>query len=137
MIDSGSLPHFMLQHLLSTNQAPGVSGPPLGEDAVTIHHFNLLPGGIARVPRLEETSLNEHFSDIVLESMKLLLKGSLIREMHQLGLAQVHSEEYNTSESRLKTLQSLMGFIDEIRKSGMIMMGGVFPQIIAQKHPQT
>ena len=66
----------MLQKLLSLDPRAG----NLSEDTMTILNFNLLPGGITRESRPQDVSTNERFSDIVLESVKLLLKASLIRK---------------------------------------------------------
>ena len=50
---------------------------------MTIINFNLLPGGVSRKSLSQDASLNERFSDIVLESVKLLLKASLVRKKSQ------------------------------------------------------
>ncbi|KAL8793246.1 MAG: hypothetical protein Q9195_004182 [Heterodermia aff. obscurata] len=115
------LPQFMLQQFL----------PPIsGSEETTIINFNLLPGGISRDLRPRKTNLNGRFSDILLESIKLLLKASLIRNE---SLPDEKKSDMNKIE-RTKT-QTLMDFVDETRKSDGIMMGGFFPQLVGRRSP--
>ncbi|XXG93752.1 hypothetical protein Hte_000001 [Hypoxylon texense] len=123
------LPHFMLRELLSQNAKPG--GTTTSNDLLRILHFNLLPGGLSRSEGSETSTLNDRFSEIVLESVKLLLNASLVRAKSQDG----HSTKEIQPENQidLEELQVLMDYIDEVRKSGEVKMGGVFPQVIARK----
>ena len=117
----------MLRQILSLNpRAENPSG-----DILTIINFNLIPGGITRHSRPQDASINERFSDIVLESVKLLLEAALIRKKSQVP---EKSEGGQTSkdQSGLPKIQKLMDFVDEARKSDRINMGGIFPQLIAQ-----
>ncbi|KAF4609847.1 hypothetical protein G7Y89_g15776 [Cudoniella acicularis] len=124
------LPHFMLRQLLPLNSGSNVFQP--GGDLLTILNFNLLPGGISREGRSEEIVLNNQFSDIVLETVKLLLNPSLVHKKSQAN-GDSFGGEAGTGHSQLTEIQKLMDFIDEAWKSGNVKMGGVFPQLIAQK----
>ena len=99
---------------------------------MTIINFNLLPGGVSRESLSQDASLNERFSDIVLESVKLLLKASLVRKNSQ-APQDPRAGEGGTGQSEQIKIQMLMDTIDEARNSNGIKMGGVFPQLIAQK----
>lgn len=99
---------------------------------MTILNFNLLPGGISRETQSEDTSLNDRFSEIVLESIKLLLNASLIRKQSQTP-EEPRLGDVGTGNNNLTDTQRLMDFIDEVRMSDRLKMGGFFPQIIAQK----
>ena len=99
---------------------------------MTIINFNLLPGGISNSSPFQDASLSERFSEIVLESMKLLLAASLIRKKSQ-APEEPRDTEGGTDQSDLTEIQRLMDFIDKARMSDKIKMGGVFPQMIAQK----
>jgi hypothetical protein len=130
MLMFNSLPQFMLRELLSQNLRPRVA--PASADLLSILHFNLTPGGLSRSGGSETSTLNDRFSEIVLESMKLLPNASLVRvKSRDIG----HSTEEIQPESqrRLEEVQALMDHIDEVRKSGKVKMGGVFPQVIARK----
>ena len=127
-----SLPHFMLQQFV-----PSVSGSEKGQaqsgmTVMTIINFNLLPGGVSRNSQPRETILNRRFSDIILESMKLLLNASLIRKK-PLQDEKAGSETGDAVKSQWTKLQTLMDFVEKTRKSDEIMMGGFFPQLIARK----
>ena len=99
---------------------------------MTIINFNLLPGGISRDPTSEGTALDQRFSDTVLESMKLVLESIITRKVPQTPRA---SGELGigTKHNALTTIQKLIDFVDSTRESGKLMMGGHFPQLIAQK----
>ena len=122
----------MLRQLLSLNPEANVSRAYPSEDLMTILNFGLLPGGFSRDSRSEESDLNQRFSDIVLESVKLLLHASLLRKQSQ-AIGEPSSEDSGTGQSELTEIERLMNFIDEARKSNGVKMGGVFPQLIAQK----
>ena len=117
----------MLRQILSLN--PGAENP--SGDMLTIINFNLIPGGITRNSRPQDASINERFSDIVLESVKLLLEAALIRKKSQVP-EKSECGQTSMGQSGLPEIQKLMDFIDEARKSDRIKMGGVFPQLIAQ-----
>ena len=99
---------------------------------MTIINFNLLPGGTSRESRSEDASLNERFSHIMLESVELFLKGSLIRKKSHAS-EELRVGEGGTGQSELTEIERLMDFMEEARKSDRIKMGGLFPQVIAQK----
>lgn len=99
---------------------------------MTTINFNLLPGGISRDPRSESTALDQRFSDTVLESMKLVLESIIARKVPQtLGVSE--NQAVGTKHDVLMTIQKLINFVDKTRESGKLMMGGHFPQLIAQK----
>ncbi|KAI1149833.1 hypothetical protein F4825DRAFT_429006 [Nemania diffusa] len=123
------LPHVMLRELLSHDSRPNVAHE--SNDLVRIIHFNLLPGGLNRSDGSETSALNDRFSDIVLETVKLLLNASLVRAKSQDGHATKKIQPDN--QSRLEEIRALMDYIDEVRQSGEVKMGGVFPQVIARK----
>lgn len=120
----------MLRQLLSPRQ--DISQASAREYVMAIINFNLLPGGISRELRSEDTCLNTRFSDILLESMKLLLTASMIRKKSQ-AAKERQLGEGGSDQSELADTQRLMDLIDEIRKSDGTKMGGIFPQLIAQK----
>ena len=123
-----SLPHFMLRQILSPNSGADVSQFYNSSDVMTVTNFNLFPGGVSRESLSQDASLNERFSETVLESMKLLLNASLVRKKSQARAGEVGADQSEQTET-----QRLMDIIDEARKSDGIKMGGVFPQLIAQK----
>lgn len=122
----------MLRQLLSLNPEANISRAYLSEDLMTILNFGLLPGGFSRDSRSEDPVLNKRFSEIVLESVKLLLHACLLRKQSQ-AIGEPSSGDSGTGQSELTEIQRLMDFIDEARKSDGIKMGGVFPHLIAQK----
>ena len=89
-----------------------------------------MPGGICKNSALEDTALNASFSDTLLETMKLLLKGASLRgqsiDQQEIGDRDDNSE-----------IQKLMDNINDIRVGGKVIMGGFFPLLIAQRstHP--
>lgn len=98
-------------------------------------HFNLLPGGICKDLSLKGDSLIRRFSDIVLESVKLLL-GAPLKEDSQVEQAETtnsESREKSAGMDHLENIHRLMAAIDAIRESDEITAGGIFPQLIAQK----
>ena len=99
---------------------------------MTIINFNLLPGGISRDPTSEGTALDQRFSDTVLESMKLVLESIITRKMPQ-TLGASEDRGIGTKHDALTSIQKLIDFVDSTRESGKLMMGGHFPQVIAQK----
>ena len=117
----------MLQKLLSL----GSAAEDQSKDTMTILNFNLLPGGISREPGRRDDSTNERFSDIVLESVKLFLGASQIRKSEALGMPTAGGD--GTGQHELAETQRLLSFVGEACKSKKIMMGGIFPQLIAQK----
>lgn len=121
----------MLRQLLSLNPE-GDTSPSLTREVMTITNFNLLPGGISREPRSQNTTLNQRFSETVLESMKLVLNSTVIRKMSQTP-EESRFRESEMDHSGLTEIQKLIDFVENTRESGRIMMGGYFPQIIAQK----
>jgi len=124
------LPHFMLRTILSLDSKPSDFQP--GGDLLTILNFNLLPGGLSRETKSDEIALNNRFSDIVLESVELLLNASLVRKKSEM-IADPLGEKTSMKEGQLMEIEKLVGFVNDARGSGKIRMGGVFPQLIAQK----
>lgn len=124
------LPHFMLRQLLSTN-SESIALQPSGH-LLTILHFNLLPGGISREGRSDDTTLNNQFSETVLETVKLLLKSAWLRQ-ESLETDEESGGKNGTREDQMAKFQGLMDFVDQARGSDNIKMGGFFPQLIARK----
>lgn len=122
----------MLREILSSNSGADVSQIYNSGDVMTIINFNLLAGGVSRESLSQDASLNERFSEIVLESVKLLLKASLVRKKSH-APQDPQAEEAGTGHGEQTKIQRLMDTIDEARKSDGIKMGGFFPQLIAQK----
>lgn len=121
----------MLRQLLSFGPEADISPDPPREE-LEITNFNLLPGGISRASQSQNNALDQRFSETVLESMKLALNSSLIRKMSQVP-EESRGRKSSMHHNGLTETQKLMDFIDNTRESGEIMMGGHFPQIIAQK----
>ena len=115
----------MLRQLLTLSQTPSLQHGLPSKDPMTILNFNLVPGGISRSssPSPEDAKWNEAFSKTLLEALKLLLDGSLIRK----------KDVPTTQESEVVEIKRLMGVVDEAHASGKIEMGGVFPQVVARK----
>ena len=122
----------MLRQVLSSNSEADVPQLYNSGDVMTITNFNLLPGGVSRESLSQDASLNERFSETVLESMKLLLNASLIRKKSQ-APQDPRAGEGGADYREQIEIQRLMDIIDEARRSDKIKMGGVFPQLIAQK----
>ncbi|KAL9108368.1 MAG: hypothetical protein Q9227_006828 [Pyrenula ochraceoflavens] len=125
------MPHFMLSRLLSLNTSTGNFDFRTGRNAMTIINFSLVPGGLSRGSRsdqIDDAVVNESFSEVVLESVKLLLKSSMVSQ-----------ESRNVNASNLARTMKLIKFIDENQKTGRVKMGGLFPLLIARKlvFPQT
>ena len=125
----------MLRQLLCLDEGAD-SSRDLTREIMTITNFNLLPGGISRGLRSQDNTLNQRFSETVLESMKLVLDSILIRKMAQVP-EEMRGKEGGTYYIGLTETQWQINFIDDTRKAGNIMMGGHFPQIIAQKSTKT
>lgn len=120
----------MLRQFLSDSIGAEVVREGLGGDGMMIKSFNLLCGGVARAPASQEPSVDERFSEILLESMKLLLDASLKRkQQHEERAPEI---KYSDGD-QLTTIHRLIEYLDELRKSGKVKMGGYFPQVIAQK----
>ena len=79
-----------------------------------------------------KTDLNIRFSEIVLESMKLLLNASLVRKKSEAS-SDVSGGASRTGEDQFVETQRLLDFIGKTQESKSVLMGGVFPQLIAQK----
>ncbi|KAL8677362.1 MAG: hypothetical protein Q9186_006197 [Xanthomendoza sp. 1 TL-2023] len=129
------LPRFMLQQLLSFTPDAELASHPAGE-AMTITSFNLCPGGISSESRSQNSALNQRFSDTVLESMKLVLDSIIIRKLSKTPeelRASERGSEGSMNHDEARKLQNMINFVEDTRKSGTIMMGGHFPQIIAQR----
>ena len=99
---------------------------------MSIINFNLLPGGISRQSYCDDIRWNERFSDTVLESMKAALNGSLTSNDSQTA-EERHAREAGTGQSESIKIRKLIRFIEKSQKSNSIKMGGLFPQLIAQK----
>ena len=122
----------MLRQLLSHSLTSTNDEIDDGNGFLLVKHFNLLPAGFSRVPSMRNLPVDDQFSDIVLESMKLLLEASLVRNRQATGGKESDCQG-GMGQGQLKETERLIGFIDEVRQSGTIKMGGTFPQIIAQK----
>lgn len=112
----------MLRALLNLDTKKDFAQLSPSEDAMSIVNFSLVPGGLSRVSQSNDDAVNEKFSEIVLETVQLLLKSSLLRTA---------SQEHGDGST--DSLQRLMDLIDENRESGRIKMGGRFPLLIAQR----
>lgn len=97
---------------------------------MTLTNFNLLPGGICRGLASDQCSVNESFSETMLESLKLVLHGSLIRKKCQTKMV---VGDDGQGQNELIARQRLMDYLDEVRESGTVIIGGYFPQVVAQK----
>lgn len=113
----------MLQELLRHSARDSTEEPLLHEESISILHFNLLPGGICRNPELLTDALNRRFSETVLESVKLLLTPAL---------EQTHPDQPVTEEQKGKIVR-LRDAIASAIKSGEVIAGGIFPQVVAKK----
>ena len=124
-----SLPHYMLRQMLSLDI--GTDGPPNcpSGDTMNLIHFDLVGAGICNNLHAENASLNTNFSRTLLETMKLLLQGSLIRRQSQ-NVENDIDQGYEVSD-----VQKLISGIDEVYDSGKLLVGGLFPLLIAQRSP--
>lgn len=91
---------------------------------MAILHFNLLPAGFCKGSWLEDGVAKEHFSDILLESVNLLLNASLLRK---------RQDGKGDQDAEVVELQRLINYTKETQESKRVKMGGIFPLLIAQK----
>lgn len=99
---------------------------------MTILSFELRPGGVSRAQQCKDTELNQRFSDLLLESVKLFLDGSIRRRMSSAD-ERTENDKGIVDDRELKDVQRLSNCIEEAQKSNSIMMGGSFPYLVAQK----
>ena len=119
----------MLRQILSLEQETDDPQILRSSDAMNLIQFSLQPAGVCDNLQAENASLKSSFSKTVLETMKLLLQGSMIRKQSS------HGESHTETNSEISDIQRLMGYIDELYGSGKVLVGGFFPLLIAQKGP--
>ena len=122
----------MLREILSL-QRPQENRPPLpSEDAMVITNFDLLPGGISRDS--QNAVLNSHFSDIVLESLQLLLRALVSPKKVGSEMLEDNSCKPDApSDENTKRAQGLIESIGRLRTSNEVLIGGLFPHLVAYK----
>lgn len=125
-----SLPHFMIRQILSCDK--DVNTHPSG-DIMTMLNFNLIPAGFANLSSEGDEALKMKFSDILLESVDLLLNAALLRRWPQKQEEESENGEAETDQGQKEEILRLVSYIKEARGSGAVRMGGIFPVLVAQK----
>ncbi|GFN17144.1 class I SAM-dependent methyltransferase [Aspergillus tubingensis] len=118
------LPHFMLQRILSLKSANQ-------EDALSILHFNLRPGGFCQGDADPEICLQ--FSDLLTDSVNLFLHSALMRMEQQQSQNGTAVENGNVGKIDLDQLRKLKTSVSETIEGKHVRMGGIFPHLVAQK----
>lgn len=108
-----------------------------GGDVMTMLNFNLIPAGFADVSCKDE-AMKTKFSDILLESLDLLLNAALLRKWPQDQEADSKNKEARNGRAyadhwQKEDILRLISYIKQERGSGDVRMGGIFPVLVAQK----
>ena len=123
-----SLPQFMMKTLMNIG-ARALCRDSRENTHVSIVYFELLRGGISRGPSYRDARLIDAFSRLIFDATKLLLTATSIRETESAGGTIAEEPAIN------REIASLKEYIDKVSTSGEVVMGGVFPCIVAQKCP--
>ena len=126
----------MLRQLLSADLEDNAIESRLRTDTMGIINFNLRPGGFSRGFPSPQPEMDDLLSDILLESMRLFLNASLLRQNSRTNTETDDSEE-DKAQHEGTNIQALMDYFETARKANTIKMGGLFPQVIAQKTKQS
>ncbi|GCB20675.1 hypothetical protein AAWM_03560 [Aspergillus awamori] len=118
------LPHFMLRRTLSLKGDND-------EDALSILHFNLRPGGFCQDDADPDVCLQ--FSDLLTESVSLFLHSALMRMEQQQFENGTAAENGNLRKLELDELRKLKASVSETIEAKQVRMGGIFPHLVAQK----
>ncbi|KAI2814186.1 hypothetical protein CBS147343_9259 [Aspergillus niger] len=118
------LPHFMLRRTLSLKGDND-------EDALSILHFNLRPGGFCQDDVDPDVCLQ--FSDLLTESVSLFLHSALMRMEQQQSQNGTAADYGNLGKSELDELRKLKSSVSETIEAKHVRMGGIFPHLVAQK----
>lgn len=114
----------MLQRILSLKSANQ-------EDALSILHFNLRPGGFCQGDADPEICLQ--FSDLLTDSVNLFLHSALMRMEQQQSQNGTAVENGNVGKIDLDQLRKLKTSVSETIEGKHVRMGGIFPHLVAQK----
>lgn len=101
------------------------------EDALSILHFNLRPGGFCQDDVDPDVCLQ--FSDLLTESVSLFLHSALMRMEQQQSQNGTAAENDNLRKSELDELRKLKSSVSETIEAKHVRMGGIFPHLVAQK----
>ena len=116
----------MLQKLLSLDSSSDPRQVLPSGNSMTIINFDLLPAGWSNASRPSEVGVNDDFSNVVMETVKLLLNSACIRKGAR-TYSNFHAQESAINQDEMVRLQKLMDFIKESIKSGKVKMGGRTP----------
>lgn len=121
----------MLRQFIPPSSAMELPPPNVDQSRgnMVILSFSLVPGGTSRRSGVQEPALAEHFDDTLLESMALLLHASLVRREAQSG----RMTEDAVDAMEHAQIKRLVDWLEQMRKTKEIRMGGLFPLLIAQK----
>ena len=122
----------MLRQLLSADLEDYASESSPSVDTMGIMSFNLRPGGISRGFPSPRPEMDDLLSDILLESMRLFLNASLLRQNSRKE-TEINDSEGDKAQDEETNIEGLMDYFETARKANTIKMGGRFPQVIAQK----
>lgn len=127
----------MLRQILSHDfkDSKDVNDYPSG-DSMTMLNFNLIPAGFANVSSGADEAMKLKFSDILLESVDLLLNAALLRRWPEKQQEESENEEAGNTRAdkgEKEEILKLVSYIKEVRESGAVRMGGIFPVLVAQK----
>lgn len=102
------------------------------KQVLDILHFNLRPGGFCQ--NHVNTEVNLQFSEILTESVNLFLQSALMRIEQQQKTQNAIAEENEAHRGKLDQLRRLKSSVSEELAVGGVKMGGIFPQLVAQKN---
>lgn len=104
-------------------------------DIMTMLNFNLIPAGFTNVSTGEDEAMKMKFSDILLESVDLLLNAALLRRWPQeeSESGEAGTDRAYADQGQKEAILRLISYIKEVRGSGDVRMGGIFPVLVAQK----
>ena len=116
-----SLPFLVIQDLELNNRKP------------PSFHLHV---GLSRGFPSPQPEMDDLLSDILLESMRLFLNASLLRQNSRTNTETDDSEELKAQHEGTN-IQSLMVYFETAGKANTIKIDGLFPQVIAQKTKQS
>lgn len=123
------MPDFMVQQYLSfSTLIRSPSSKLSNRDSLSLIHFGLTPGGASRANTTEDTDLNNHLSKIILETMKLLLEGSLLKEkqaVNEADVAHLHRD--------VPAINRSVEYVNDALATGAPLVSGHFPLLVARK----
>ena len=105
---------------------------------MNVNNFHLLPAGFSNPAQSHDSILNEGFSNNLLDGLKLILSGFVMRlkaaQSNEAGEPQLAESVAGSNHGdELTHLQRLIDYIENNSKTRQVKMGGVFPLVVAQK----